>query len=217
MRFASLTALLTGAALLAGALSAKAEGERAGQFDYYVMALSWSPGWCATDGRGREAAQCARGSGASFVLHGLWPQNELGYPSDCRTPQHDPTRAQSAAMDDIMGSSGAAWYQWKKHGRCAGLSAADYYATARRAYAGTRIPEVFRNLDRDVKLPASVVEEAFIEANPGLTRDMVTITCDGGRIDEVRICLTKDLTPRRCGDDVIRDCRRQDALMERVR
>lgn len=216
MRFASLTALLTGVALLAGAPPAAAEGERAGQFDYYVMALSWSPGWCATDGKGREAAQCARGSGASFVLHGLWPQNERGYPSDCRTAARDPTRAQSAAMEDVMGSSGAAWYQWKKHGRCAGLSATEYYATARRAYAGIRIPDVFRNLNRDVKLPASVVEEAFIEANPVLTHDMVTITCDGSRIDEVRICLTKDLTPRRCGTDVIRDCRMRDALMEKV-
>lgn len=214
MRFAAITALL---ASLVSALPAWAEGEKAGQFDYFVMALSWSPGWCATDGRNSNAGQCDAGGRASFVLHGLWPQNERGFPSYCRTAQRDPARAQSAAMEDVMGSSGAAWYQWKKHGRCTGLSATDYYATARRAYGSYEIPEVFRNLTRDVKLPASVVEEAFIEANPGLSRDMVTVTCDQGRIDEVRICLNKDLTPRPCGSDVANDCRMQNALMEKIR
>lgn len=205
MRFAAIIALLL-------ASPAYAQGERAGRFDYYVMALSWSPGWCATDGKGRDAAQCREG--ADFVLHGLWPQYEKGYPSYCRTTQRDPSRAQSAAMVDVMGSDGAAWYQWKKHGRCSGLTATDYYALARRAYTRYAIPEVFRNLDRDVKLPASVVEEAFIEANPELTRDMVTVTCNRGRIDEVRICVTRELTPRPCGADVVQDCRMKDALME---
>lgn len=187
---------------------------RAGAFDYYVMALSWSPGWCATEG-GPEAEQCRRPR--AFVLHGLWPQNERGWPSDCRTTARDPSRRESAAMADIMGSSGLAWYQWKKHGRCSGLDGAAYYRLAREAYQRIRIPEVFTRLDRDVRLPARVVEEAFTEANPGLTGEMMTVTCAQGRIDELRICLTKDLTPRPCGADVVRDCRMPDALMEKVR
>ena len=196
---------------------ARAEGERAGDFNYYVLALSWSPGWCATDGAGRGAAQCDPANDASFVLHGLWPQDEAGYPSYCRTTARDPSRAHSAALEDIMGSVGAAWYQWKKHGRCAGLSAAEYYATARAAYESVEIPQAFKTLPKDVRLPAKVVEEAFLEANPGLTRDGITITCAEGRIQEARICLTRDLTPRKCGADVIRDCTMTNALMERVR
>lgn len=214
MRALAITALLV-AGLAHGAAFAK--GEQAGDFDYYVMALSWSPGWCATDGKGRDAAQCKTGSGASFVLHGLWPQNETGYPSYCRTSAKDPTRTQSGAMTDIMGASGAAWYQWKKHGRCSGLTATDYYQTARRAYGAVTIPPVLKNLNKDVRLPASVVEDAFIEANPALPRDGVTITCANGRIDEVRICLNKDLSPRACGQDAVRDCTMSNALMERVR
>lgn len=199
------------------ASAALAEGERAGDFDYYVLSLSWAPGWCATEGAGRGAAQCDPTTDASFVLHGLWPQDERGYPSYCRTTARDPARSASAAMEDVMGSDGAAWYQWKKHGRCSGLSAGDYFALARRAYGTIAIPEVFRRLDRDVKLPAAVVEEAFLEANPRLARDEITVTCKAGRIQEARICLTKDLRPRRCGADVIRDCTMSDALMERVR
>ncbi len=203
--------------LLAGGLPVRAEGERAGEFDYYVMALSWSPTWCALTGDGRGDPQCDAGRGFSFTLHGLWPQHEAGWPEYCRTGARDPSRGQTAAMADIMGGAGLAFYQWKKHGRCSGLPAEDYFALSRQAYDSVAIPEVLSVLDEDVTLPASVVEEAFLEANSGLSADMITITCEDGRIDEARICLTKDLTPRRCGEDVIRDCRMQDALMEAVR
>ncbi|MGL5010079.1 MAG: ribonuclease T2 family protein, partial [Paracoccaceae bacterium] len=161
--------------------------------------------------------QCDAGRGLTFTLHGLWPQYEDGWPSFCRTGERDPSRGQTGDMADIMGGAGLAFYQWKKHGRCSGLAADDYFALAREAYAGVMIPEVFAELSRDVELPASVVEEAFLEANPELARDQITITCTDGMIQEARICLTKELEPRRCGDDVIRDCRLQDALMEAVR
>lgn len=204
------------AALIAGA--AGAEGERAGDFDYYVMALSWSPNWCALEGDARDAPECDRGEARAFTLHGLWPQYEDGgWPSYCRTGERDPTRGESAAMADVMGSSGLVWYQWKKHGRCAGLSAKTYYNTLRRAFALIRIPAVFPQIDRRLKVPADVVEGAFLEANPGLTPDQITVTCDQGMIQEVRICLTKDLTPRRCGPDAIRDCKLKDAVLEPLR
>lgn len=66
-------------------------------------------------------------------------------------------------------------------------------------------------------MPAEVVEGAFLEANPGLARDQVTVTCDAGMIQEVCICLTKDLKPRRCGPDAIRDCKLKDAVLEPLR
>ena len=194
-----------------------ADGERAGDFDYYVMSLSWSPNWCAQTGDARGDAQCDAGLGFSFTLHGLWPQYEAGYPSYCRTGARDPSRGDTAAMADIMGGAGLAFYEWKKHGRCSGLEAKGYFAVSRRAYEGVVIPDVFKGLNRDVTLPASVVEDAFIEANPGLGRDMVTVTCDRGMIEEVRLCLTKDLEPRVCGADVVRDCSLEGAGMDAVR
>lgn len=197
--------------------SVLAEGERAGDFDYYVLSLSWSAAWCALEGDARDDPQCDDGRGLTFVLHGLWPQYEEGWPSFCRTPERDPTRAETAEMADIMGGSGLAFYQWKKHGRCSGLTAPDYFGTARRAFEGVAIPPVFGGVSRRLTLPASVIEEAFLEANPRLTRDQITITCKDGMIQEARICLTPDLVPRRCGADVIRDCRLQDAVLEPVR
>ena len=206
-------------AVLAIALASPtwAEGERAGDFDYYVMSLSWSSNWCALEGDARDDPQCDAGRGLTWVLHGLWPQYEDGWPSFCRTGEGDPSRAETAEMADIMGGAGLAFYQWKKHGRCSGLSATNFFQTARAAYDSIQLPEVFENITRDLTLPASVIEDAFLEANPTLSRDQITITCKADMIQEARICLTKDLSPRRCGDDVIRDCRLKEAGLEAVR
>ncbi|PLL14330.1 ribonuclease T [Tabrizicola sp. TH137] len=197
------------AALMALALAgvARAEGERAGYFDYYVMALSWSANWCAREGDARNDPQCDAGRGVDFVLHGLWPQYEEGWPSFCRTAERDPPRSLTAAQADLFGGAGAAFYQWKKHGRCSGLSAAGFYDLARQARARVAVPEVFRGLARDIRLEADVVEEAFLEANPTLAPDGVVVTCRDGLVQELRICLTSGLEFRTCGEDVGRVCR----------
>lgn len=204
-----LTALL---ALLATPALAQ---DISGEFDYYVMSLSWSPNWCALEGDARNSPQCDRDFG--WVLHGLWPQYHRGYPSYCTTNERQPSRQMTSEMADIMGTSGLAWHQWKKHGVCSGLSATAYYALSREAYGTITRPEIFRRLEDTVKLPAEVVEQAFIEANPELEPDMITITCKDGHIQEARVCLSKDLDPVPCGRDVVRDCKMTNALFEPVR
>ena len=67
-----------------------------GDFDYYVLVLSWSPTHCSSDaghGRGNDM-QCRSGRPFGFVLHGLWPQYERGYPQACES---DEPREVSAA------------------------------------------------------------------------------------------------------------------------
>lgn len=199
------------------ALARPAAADRPGEFDYYVMALSWSSSFCLAEGDARGEDQCDPRHDHAFILHGLWPQHEVGWPSDCRSTARDPSRAETAAMADIMGSAGLAWHEWQKHGRCSGLAATDYFRLSREAFARVEIPQVLRDLTQDVRLPARVVEEAFLEANPGLAADGVTVTCGEGMIREVRICLTRDLAPRPCGSDVARDCRMTDALLPGVR
>lgn len=194
--------------------AAWAEGEKAGDFDYYVISLSWSPNWCALEGEARGSPQCNEDHG--WIMHGLWPQFHRGYPSYCRTTFQQPSRSMTKDMADIMGTSGLAWHQWKKHGVCTGLSPTDYYTLTRDAYATVTRPPVFRKLDRDVKVPAAVVEEAFLEANPQLEPDMITITCKSGHIQEARVCVSKDLSPVPCGSDVIKDCRMKDAMFEAI-
>ena len=205
------------AVLLIWPFAAWPEGDRAGQFDYFVLSLSWSPSWCALEGDARGSPQCDGDADFGWILHGLWPQYEKGWPSYCTTPEPNPTRRQTAAMADISGTSGLAWHSWNKHGRCSGLSAEAYFDAARRAFDAVAKPPVLRKLDAPVRLPAQVIEQAFLEANPDLAPEMITITCKSNRIEEARICLTRDLDPRPCGADVSRDCRMNDALLDPIR
>ena len=186
------------------AAPAKAQ-DVAGHFDYYVLSLSWSPSWCRTKGDARDD-QCRPGRRKAFVVHGLWPQNVQGFPSDCPTNRPGPERHDTREISDIMGSSGLAWHQWRKHGRCSGLSARDYFAMTREAFNRITMPEVLEDLPQDVTLAARVIEDAFIELNPKLHRDGITVTCRDRALQEVRICLSRDLEPQRCEADVRRDC-----------
>ncbi len=205
------------AILLLSAAMAHAEGEKAGAFDYYVLSLGWTPTWCTLTGDARDAPGCSASADAGWTLHGLWPQYHRGWPSFCPTAARPPSRTMSTAMSDIMGSPGLAWYQWKKHGRCTGLSGDAYHALAREAYDSIKRPDVFARLTRPVTLPAGVVEAAFLKANLALEPDMITITCREGYIQEARICLSRALVPVPCGPDVVRDCRLKDARLEPVR
>lgn len=205
------------AAWILSALPVFGEGETAGAFDYYVMSLSWSPNWCALEGDARGSEQCDAALDHGWILHGLWPQYHQGYPSYCRVNARAPSRGMTQGMADIMGTSGLAWHQWKKHGTCSGLEARDYYALSRDAYGRITRPPVFRKLDRPVRLPARVVEQAFLEANPGVEPDGLTVTCRDGHIQEVRVCLSRDLDPVPCGQDVVRDCTQSDAMFQPLR
>ncbi len=197
--------------------TAASAGGKPGDFDYYLLSLGWSPSWCATAGDRRGDPQCDAGTGFAFTLHGLWPQYEQGWPSDCQSGRRPPTRAETAAMADIMGSAGLAWHEWQKHGSCSGQDAPGYFALARWAYQSVTVPPELEHLGRDIRLPPDLVVKAFRQANPALPADGIQVTCTAGRIEEVRICLTKDLMPRACGSDVGQGCGTGSVLMEKVR
>ena len=97
----------------------------------------------------------------------------------------------------------ACQHQWKKHGSCSGLSA-EYFAKSREAYGTINQPKVLNHLDKLVRVPASVIEDAFVQSNPFLERDMITITCKQEYIQEARM-LVKIIATRPCGRDVIKD------------
>lgn len=194
-----------------------AEGENAGDFDYYVLALSWSPNWCEIEGDAKGSDQCDPRHDHGWILHGLWPQYHQGWPSYCRSAEAPPRRSETAEMADIMGTPGLAWHQWRKHGTCSGLTARGYLDLSRQAYEGINRPQIFRKLERAVTLPASLVEEAFLQSNPAFDKDSVTVTCRDHHIQEVRLCLSRDLSPVPCGRDVIKDCTLKDARFTPVR
>ena len=204
-------------ALLLLTLPLATRADQAGQFDYYVLSLSWSPNWCALTGDARGSDQCDDRHDHGWILHGLWPQYERGFPDYCQTSVRAPSRQMTKGMADIMGTAGLAWHQWKKHGTCAGLGAQDYFDLSREAFDLIAKPAVLRRLTDPVQVAPSVIEEAFIQSNPALKPDQITITCKDGHIQEARVCLAKTLVPRVCGADVIRDCTARTALFTPIR
>ncbi|MEM0991258.1 MAG: ribonuclease T2 [Pseudomonadota bacterium] len=205
--------------LLIGCLAALpvTAADRAGDFTHYVLALSWNASWCRAEGDARDAPQCDTRHDYGWVLHGLWPQAERGWPEYCTTPQRDPPRSLTNAQSDIFGSRGLAWHQWKKHGRCSALSARDYFGLSRDAYAMIQRPDLLRRLKDPVEVSPQVIEQAFLEANPGLRANQLAVTCRDGLIREVRICLSKALVPRACTLAVERGCRAEAATFPPMR
>jgi ribonuclease T2 len=211
--------------LLAGAVGdAPAQDRRQnapGEFDFYVLSLSWSPSFCEAaserggGGRSRQA-QCG-GRPFSFVVHGLWPQYENGFPNYCQRPSPRLDRNIMSSMLDLMPAPGLIFSEWDKHGTCSGLGPRAYFETIRKARSAVKIPADFLELSSAKTIAPAEIESAFIKANPGLSNSAVAIICDQRRLSEVRICMSKDLQFRSCEEIDRRACRRDSVVMPPVR
>jgi len=173
---------------------------RVGDFDFYVLSLSWSPSYCMEEGDDANSQQCDARRPYGFIVHGLWPQYERGYPRQCYTSQRHVSDAIVDSMRDIMPSGGLVGHQWRMHGSCSGLSQRDYFGTIREAYGNISIPKQFQDIRPGDALGADDIEHAFMAVNRGLPKDGISVACGKKLLREVRICMTKDLKFRACGE-----------------
>ncbi len=186
------------------------------EFDFYVLALSWSPSFCAAKNR-TSGLQCGGKRFFSFIVHGLWPQYEKGWPSNCDAKVRQVNSNLVNSMLDIMPAKGLIQHEWKKHGTCSGLGQRGYFAKLRKAYEKIRFPARYRLNDRYLMVSPDEMEEAFGLENPGLGKGAIAITCDKRRLREVRICFSRDLQFRACQQVDRNSCRRQKIVMPPVR
>ncbi|MFT0862250.1 ribonuclease T2 family protein [Ancylobacter sp. G4_0304] len=211
--FAGLFLLGAGAAPPASARST----DTPGRFDHYVLTLSWSPTYCETEGPRAEPSQCRRERPFAFVVHGLWPQFERGWPEYCQDPAPFVPEPVVRSMLELMPSRRLVLHQWRKHGTCSGLDATAYFDQVRRARAAVTIPEPFRRINDYRMVSPGEVEAAFRAANPGLEADMISVACDGRRLTEVKICLDRSLAFTPCEEVDRRACRTQRIVMPPMR
>ncbi|TBN12108.1 ribonuclease [Agrobacterium cavarae] len=177
-------------------------------FDFYVLSLSWSPAFCASDAGRSSRQQCGADRKFGFVVHGLWPQNDQGYPEFCGADKNERVPDNlGRSMFDIMPSMGLIGHQWRKHGSCSGLTQKQYFDKTRDAYDRIKIPADLSVGDQSKKLSADAIEAAFVSANPGMTKSGIAISCEGPRLEEVRICLSKTLSFRDCPEVDRQGCR----------
>jgi len=212
---------LVGIAVTSTACAQDRRQNTPGQFDFYVLSLSWSPSFCeeaaerGNTSRGQQIQCGARPF--SFVVHGLWPQYEHGFPDYCERPAPRLERTIMTSMLDLMPAPGLIFNEWDKHGTCSGLSPRAYFETVRKARAAVKIPAEFIELADPKTVSPSEVEDAFVKANPGLSNEAIAVTCNRTRLSEVRICMSKDLQFRPCDEIDRRACRSEQVEMPPMR
>jgi ribonuclease T2 len=169
-----------------------------GQFDFYLLNLSWSPEFCATHS---SSSECGRGLG--FVVHGMWPQDATGdYPEHCSDA---PGPSHPQAYTDMFPTAGLVEHEWQTHGTCSGLPADDYFSQIRKAYAAVKIPQNIGAGTDGRGIPPGTLLAQFAAANPSYPRESFALSCGNNRLTAVEICLSKDLHPEPCQG--VRSCR----------
>lgn len=212
-------------ALLCAATGASAEQYRhgrdagePGRFDYYAVAMSWSPAFCATHD---DPNQCAPGRQAGFVLHGLWPQYEKGYPQECSTERLSPRERDKYAS--LYPSPKLIGHEWSKHGTCSGLNPAAYFEMSARLRDKLAIPAQFQRPRAAVRTSYGEFVQAFRAANPRLPENAVLPFCGGGGkfLNEIHACYDKRGAPANCGASELRrsenTCRKPTFVLQAAR
>jgi ribonuclease T2 len=207
--------------LMGGAAAAQDRRQnQPGKFDFYVLSLSWAPSFCdASLERAPDRApppECGPRA-YPFVVHGLWPQYETGFPEFCQQPSPRLDRNVVSSMLDLMPAPRLIFSEWDKHGTCSGLSPHAYFETVRKARALVKIPDDYIEPSQEITVAPADVRDAFVKANPGLTRASIAVSCDAKRLTEVRVCVGKDMQFHECGDVEQRSCRREQIVMPPLR
>lgn len=218
---AAFLAGLVALASLALAPTAQARGPVPGQFDYYALTLSWSPTYCASQAGQDDRQQCGLGRAYAFVVHGLWPQYQRGWPQDCVLREKWVPDEVIAAMLDSMPSKKLIIHEWKKHGGCSGLRMRAYFELTRSLFTKIRIPARYlRPQEAVVTTPEQLVTD-FVKTNRDITNDMISVQCGNSRgaarLAELRICFGKDGKLQACGVNERRQCRADKLVLPPVR
>jgi ribonuclease T2 len=194
--------------------------DKMSQFDYFLLALSWSPDYCATNGSD-DPQQCSMGKKLGFGLHGLWPQNKQGYPSNCSTEKL--TKDVKQQFPGLYPSEKLYTHEWEKHGTCTGLTPVEYLKLSKNLKESVKIPNAFRSPETPFRMSANQLKQEFVLANPGFTNASFEVNCSGtGRfLKELYVCLSRQGEPAACGNDVhkdaLRSCQKADFLVRNIR
>jgi ribonuclease T2 len=176
---------------------------KAGNFDYYLLALSWAPNYCAGHPND-HSSECRIGGHTAFVLHGLWPQANSGAPPmSCSTAS--PVAAETVDhMLNFMPSRGLIQHEWQEHGTCSGLSAPEYFAKAERVFRNLHVPEQYQKANHEQQLSVSDLEKSFADANHA-PPEAFRVSCHAGELVSLEVCVDKDLQYQGCTQSV-REC-----------
>jgi ribonuclease T2 len=169
-----------------------------GDFDFYLLNLSWSPEFCATHSGSPE---CSAHPG--FVVHGLWPQNTDGtYPEHCSDA---PGPSNPSSLTNLIPTESLVEHEWTTHGTCSGLPADRYFAAVRTAFQEVRIPAGFTSGQSPTMLSPDAILTQFSVANPSYPAGSFALSCGNNYLTAVEVCFDKSFHPEACQG--VRSCR----------
>jgi ribonuclease T2 len=168
-------------------------------FSHYLLVLSYAPDFCAQPTGRKDPRECSPGRKLGFIVHGLWPQNDNGRgPENCSGSPVSRSIIQATLpyipVDSLI------QHEWRTHGTCSGLTSADYFAALRKARDSIQIPADLNQPGQSLTLTQAQIQAKLAAANPHLPAGAIALSCyRDNELQEIRICLNKDLTPRPCG------------------
>jgi len=161
-----------------------------GDFDFYVLALSWSPDFCAGQG-GSDSEQCGQGRNPGFVLHGLWPQYQKGFPQNCSSvPFPSPLKRE---FPGLFPNDRLYAHEWRRHGTCSGYSPREYLFLAQKLKQAAPLPPRYRHLREPVRTTTAALKKEFKVVAASLPDNGMAVFCSGsGRfLKEVFLCYNR--------------------------
>lgn len=176
---------------LTATLRAQQKGEP-GKFDFYLLDMPWSPEFCFI---ADVSAQCLPPQ-RSFVVHGLWPQNNDGsYPVFC---SHEKGPANPRDDFDMTPDMQLLGHEWAKHGTCSAQGPKRFFAMEHQAFASIHIPAAFDRVDHEISMSPGEILELFYKANPRLPRGSLVVSCRDNSFTALEACFTTGLEPMQC-------------------
>ena len=168
-------------------------------FAYYMLVLSYAPDFCAHPQGDHDPRECGAGRHVGFVVHGLWPQGETTRgPENCGSPGTIPPDTMKKTLDYVP-TEKLIQHEWAAHGTCSGLNVDDYFAALRKARDSVTIPPELTPSTQQSMTPADI-QAKVAAANPSFPNTAFRTSCyPDNQLQEIRICLNKDLSPRGCG------------------
>jgi len=200
---AAFTAPLLAGLLLCGMAPAQSRtpgGFASSDFSYYLLVLSYAPDFCDQPGGNKDWRECGAGRHVGFVVHGLWPQGDDSRgPENCG-PASPVSRAIVQATLNYIPTEALIQHEWAAHGTCSGWSAADYFAALRKARDSLTLPADLNQPSRKLSFSPGQIASRFAAANPKYPQTAFRASCyRDAELEEVRVCLGRDLSPRGCG------------------
>ncbi|HEX4154333.1 MAG TPA: ribonuclease T [Acidobacteriaceae bacterium] len=196
--FASLSSFLSSLAIVTAMFCAASsvacaqnKGEP-GNFDFYLLNMPWGPVFCSSISD--VSPQCRPQH--SFVVHGLWAQNNDGsYPVSCSS---HPGPAHPELNLDITPDLQLLRHEWAKHGTCSNVGPDRFFRMEHEAFASIKIPAAFHHVDDELSMSPAQILGLFYRANPQLPRGSLVVSCKRNEFTAVEGCFTKGLSTMRC-------------------